>query len=52
MSFALIKLKNFIEQIRGVSYKKTDLHDTLNSSSISLFRANNINEGKLIFAEK
>ena len=49
MSFALIKLKNFIEQIRGVSYKKTDLHDTLNSSSISLFRANNINEGKLIF---
>ena len=42
-------LGNLIEQVRGVSYKPEDLHDTLNENSIALLRANNIKDGKLNF---
>lgn len=44
-----VKIGNYIKQIRGVSYKSTDLHDDLNSDSVILLRANNINEGKINF---
>ena len=42
-------LGNLIEQVRGVSYKPEDLHDTLNENSIVLLRANNIKDGELNF---
>ena len=42
-------LGSLIEQIRGVSYKPEDLHETLNADSIILLRANNIKDGKLNF---
>ena len=42
-------LGSLIEQVRGVSYKPEDLHSTLNESSITLLRANNIKDGKLNF---
>ena len=42
-------LGTLIEQVRGVSYKPEDLHRTLNESSITLLRANNIKDGKLNF---
>lgn len=41
------RLGNFINQIRGVSYKPVDLHNNLNSLSITLLRANNILSGKI-----
>lgn len=41
------RLGNFINQIRGVSYKPADLHNNLNSLSITLLRANNILSGKV-----
>ena len=44
-----VKIGNYIKQIRGVSYKSTDLHGDLNSDSVILLRANNINEGKINF---
>ena len=42
---------NYITQIRGVSYKPSDLHDSLNKNSIILLRANNINNGKIDFED-
>lgn len=42
---------NYITQIRGVSYKPSDLHDSLNKNSIILLRANNINNGKINFED-
>lgn len=42
---------NYITQIRGVSYKPSDLHDSLNKNSIILLRANNIDEGKINFED-
>ena len=42
---------NYITQIRGVSYKPSDLHDSLNENSIILLRANNIDEGKINFED-
>ena len=44
-----VKLEPYIEQIRGVSYKPTDLHSSLNDSSVILLRANNIDNGKINF---
>ena len=38
-----------IDQIRGVSYKPTDLHDNSDADSITLLRANNIDDGKINF---
>lgn len=37
-------LKNFITQIRGVSYKPEDLHPSLDDDSVLLLRANNIGD--------
>lgn len=45
----MAKLDDLIEQIRGVSYKPIDLHNSLNENSITLLRANNICDGKLNF---
>lgn len=42
---------NYITQIRGVLYKPSDLHDSLNKNSIILLRANNINNGKINFED-
>ncbi|WP_347132687.1 restriction endonuclease subunit S [Lactobacillus gasseri] len=39
------------DQIRGVSYKKKDLHDTLDKNSVILLRANNIINGELDFTD-
>ena len=44
-----MKLGDYVKQIRGVSYKPTDLHNELNSDSVILLRANNINDGKINF---
>ena len=43
----MVKVKECSVQIRGVSYKPTDLHDALDDESIILLRANNINDDKL-----
>ena len=45
--FETVKLGDYIEQIRGVSYKPEDLRSDLNSDSILLLRANNILDGKI-----
>ena len=42
-------MPSLIDQIRGVSYKPTDLHDSLDVDSIMLLRANNIDDGKINF---
>lgn len=44
-----IKICDMSEQIRGVSYKPSDIHDTLNENSVILLRANNIFDGKINF---
>ena len=36
-------------QVRGVSYKPEDLHSSLDDSSVTLLRANNIDDGKINF---
>ena len=43
------KIKNLARQIRGVSYKQEDLHDSLDDTAVILLRANNIDEGKINF---
>ena len=43
------KVKNLAKQIRGVSYKPEDLHDSLDKDSVILLRANNIDEVKINF---
>lgn len=43
------KVKNLARQIRGVSYKPEDLHDSLDDTAVILLRANNIDEGKINF---
>lgn len=45
----VVKMQDVSKQIRGVSYKPTDLHESLNSSSVILLRANNIEDGKINF---
>ena len=44
-----VRLGSQIKQIRGISYKPTDLHNDLNDNSVILLRANNISDGKLNF---
>jgi len=44
-------LGNFIEQIRGVSYKKSDVSEVPKEGYIPLLRANNIQAGKLVFSD-
>lgn len=43
-----MRLGDVIEQIRGVSYKPSDLHDNLSDDSVVLLRANNIQDGKIV----
>ena len=43
----MARLGDYIEQIRGVSYKPTDLRDLLDENSVPLLRANNIQNGSL-----
>lgn len=43
------RLGNYIEQIRGVSYKPSDLNSTLTDDYVTLLRANNINDGVINF---
>ena len=45
----VVKIQKIANQVRGVSYKPTDLHDSLNESSVILLRANNIDDGKINF---
>ena len=47
----MARLGDLIEQIRGVSYKPEDVHNSLDNESIILLRANNIKDGKLNFDE-
>ena len=47
----MAKLGDYIEQIRGVSYKPTDLHDSLKEESVTLLRANNIQDGHIAVDE-
>lgn len=44
-----ILMSNLAEQIRGVSYKPGDLHDSLDENSVALLRANNIGDGLINF---
>jgi len=44
-----VRLGDYADQIRGVSYKPQDLHATLNKNSMILLRANNINDDRLNF---
>lgn len=47
----MAKLGDYIEQIRGVSYKPTDIHDSLDEESVTLLRANNIQDGHIVMDE-
>ena len=49
MKMKRIKICDVSEQIRGVSYKPTDIHAELNENSVILLRANNISDGKINF---
>ena len=44
----MARLGDLIGQIRGVSYKPSDLRDTLNDNSVILLRANNVQDGKIM----
>ena len=44
-------LSALVDQVRGVSYKPKDIHDTLNDLSIVLLRANNIFDGSVDFSD-
>ena len=44
----MARLGDVIEQIRGVSYKPSDLNDNLSDDSVVLLRANNIQDGKIV----
>lgn len=43
-----VKLGEVADQIRGVTYKSQDVEETLNTSSITLLRANNISNNGVI----
>lgn len=45
------RLGNYIEQVRGVSYKPKDLGSELDGNHITLLRANNVNGGSINFDE-
>jgi len=51
MKMKRIKICDVSEQIRGISYKPTDIHAELNKNSVILLRANNISDGKINFDE-
>lgn len=43
------KIKKYITQIRGVSYKPSDSSDFQKDGYIPILRANNIRDGKINF---
>lgn len=43
------RLGNHIQQVRGVSYKPSDLSENLSDGYTVLLRANNISEGRINF---
>ena len=43
------RLGDFIQQVRGVSYKPADLGSAADEEHITLLRANNINNGRINF---
>lgn len=45
----MARLGDYVKQIRGVSYQPADLHSSLDDNSVTLLRANNIQDGKLLF---
>ena len=45
----MARLGDVVKQIRGVSYKPEDVYDSLTKDSITLLRANNIQDGKLVY---
>ena len=49
MNMNQVKISELAIQIRGVSYKPTDIHDSLDGDSVILLRANNISDGKINF---
>ena len=44
----MARLGDIVEQIRGVSYRPSDLRDNLSNNSVILLRANNIQNGKIV----
>lgn len=44
-----IKVSDVAKQVRGVSYKPSDVHEELNDNSVILLRANNISDGTINF---
>ena len=44
-----IKVSDIAKQVRGVSYKPSDVHNELNENSVILLRANNISDGTINF---
>ena len=44
----MARLGGVIEQIRGVSYRPSDLHENLSDESVILLRANNIQNGEIV----
>lgn len=46
-----IKVSKVAKQIRGVSYKPEDLHNMRDDNSVTLLRANNIQDGKVDFED-
>ena len=49
--FPVQKLKNHIEVLRGVSYKPSDVKDTLSSTTTVILRSNNIENGKINYQD-
>ncbi len=49
--YTVDNMGNHISQIRGVTYKKTDLHNSLNKKSVLLLRANNVNNGSINYED-
>lgn len=45
--FPVQKLKEHIEVLRGVSYKPTDVRDTVSSTTSVILRSNNIDNGRI-----
>ena len=46
-----VRLGDYIDQVRGVSYKPVDLNEELIETHVTLLRANNINMGQVNFNE-
>lgn len=46
-----VRLGDYIDQVRGISYKPVDLNEELIETHVTLLRANNINRGQVNFDE-